>query len=36
MPTARDVADCFLAIATANADDGEVLTHLKLQKLLGI
>lgn len=35
MPTARDVANYFLALADANADgDGEGITHLKLQKLV--
>ena len=33
MPTARDVANHFLLIAAAD-EDGEGLTHLKLQKLL--
>ncbi|CAK0744041.1 putative prophage protein [uncultured Gammaproteobacteria bacterium] len=33
MPTARNVANHFLSIAAAD-EDGEGLTHLKLQKLL--
>ena len=33
MPTARDVANHFLSLAAVD-EDGELLTHLKLQKLL--